>query len=156
MCENCIFAWNTNYALLWVTWLSVLNIFVGWIFWRFNALLMGAQWLSISGRVLDSRPRGRGFKPYRRHCVVSLSKTQFNPSLVLAQPRKTQPYITERLLMGRKESNQANITLYTIIAPFDAFKMQRIWEYFGKWIIFSKVFKTLLKFFLIFFNVVYE
>ena len=32
-----------------------------------------AQWLS--GRVLDSRPRGQGFKPHRRHCVVSLSKT---------------------------------------------------------------------------------
>ena len=29
-----------------------------------------------------------------------------NPSLVLVQPRKTRPYITERLLMGRKESNQ--------------------------------------------------
>ena len=25
------------------------------------------------------------------------------PSLVLVQPRKTRPYITERLLMGRKE-----------------------------------------------------
>ena len=23
-----------------------------------------------SGRVLDSRPRGRGFEPHRRHCVV--------------------------------------------------------------------------------------
>ena len=32
-----------------------------------------------------------------------------NPSLVLVQPRKTCPYITERLLMGRKESNQAKI-----------------------------------------------
>ena len=30
-----------------------------------------------------------------------------NSSLVLVQPRKTCPYITERLLMGRKESNQA-------------------------------------------------
>ena len=29
------------------------------------------------------------------------------PSLVLVQPRKTRPYITERLLMGRKEPNQA-------------------------------------------------
>ena len=29
-----------------------------------------------------------------------------NPSLVLVQPRKTRPFITERLLMGRKESNQ--------------------------------------------------
>ena len=27
-----------------------------------------AQWLS--GRVLDSRPRGHGFEPHRRHCVV--------------------------------------------------------------------------------------
>ena len=30
----------------------------------------------------------------------------YNPCLVLVQPRKTSPYITERLLMGRKESNQ--------------------------------------------------
>ena len=29
-----------------------------------------------------------------------------NPSLVLVQPRKTRPFITERLLMGRKESNK--------------------------------------------------
>ena len=34
--------------------------------------LMGAQWLS--GRVLDSRPKGRGLEPHQRHCVVSLSK----------------------------------------------------------------------------------
>ena len=67
--------------------------------------MLGAQWLS--GRVLDSRPKGRGFEPHRRHCVVSLSKN-INPSLVLVQPRKTRPFITERLLMGRKESNQTN------------------------------------------------
>ena len=66
---------------------------------------LGAQWLS--GRVLDSRPKGCGFEPHRRHCVVSLSKN-INPSLVLVQPRKTRPFITERLLMGRKESNQTN------------------------------------------------
>ena len=65
----------------------------------------GAQWLS--GRALGSRPKGRGFEPHRRHCVVSLSKN-INPSLVLVQPRKTRPFITERLLMGRKESNQTN------------------------------------------------
>ena len=64
------------------------------------------QWLS--GRVLDLRPRGRGgLEHHRRHCVVSLSKN-INPSLVLVQPRKTRPFITERLLMGRKESNQTN------------------------------------------------
>ena len=66
---------------------------------------VGAQWLN--GRVLDSRPRGRGFEPHRRHCVVSLSKN-INPSLALVQPRKTGPFITERLLMGREESNQTN------------------------------------------------
>ena len=63
------------------------------------------QWLS--GRVLDSRPRVRRFKPHWRHCDVSLSKN-INLSLVLVQPRKTRPFITERLLMGRKESNQTN------------------------------------------------
>ena len=63
----------------------------------------GAQ--CLSGRVLDSRPKGRGFEPHWRHCVVSLSKN-INPSLVLVQPRKTRPFITERLLMGQKESNQ--------------------------------------------------
>ena len=47
------------------------------------------------------------FEPHRRHCVVSLSKN-INPSLVLVQPRKTRPFITERLLMGRKELNQTN------------------------------------------------
>ena len=66
---------------------------------------MGAQWLS--SRVPVSRPKGRGFEPHRRHCIVSLSKN-INPSLVLVQPRKTRPFITERLFMGRKESNQTN------------------------------------------------
>ena len=64
---------------------------------------MGAQWLS--GRVLDLRLRGHRFERHWRHCIVSLSKN-INPSLVLVRPRKTCPFITERLLMGRKESNQ--------------------------------------------------
>ena len=33
------------------------------------------QWLS--GWVLDSRPRGRGFEPHRRHCVVVLEQDTF-------------------------------------------------------------------------------
>ena len=70
---------------------------------RFTVYGVGAQWLS--GRVLDWRPRGRGFKPHRHYCVVSLSEN-INPSLVLVQPRKIRPFITERLLMGCKESNQ--------------------------------------------------
>ena len=63
------------------------------------------QWLS--GRVFDLRPKGRMLEPHRRHCVVSLSKN-IDPSLVLVQPTKTCPFITEGLLMGRKESNQTD------------------------------------------------
>ena len=66
---------------------------------------VGAQLLS--GRVLDSRQRGRGFKPHRHRCVVSLSKS-IDPSLVLVHPRKTCPFITERLLNGRKETKKKN------------------------------------------------
>ena len=36
---------------------------------------VGEQWLS--GRVLDSRPKGRGFEPHRRHCVVVLEQDTF-------------------------------------------------------------------------------
>ena len=61
-----------------------------------------------SGRVLDSRPRGRGIKPHWRHCVVVLQARHIYPSSVLVHPRKTHPCLTERLLMGRKESNQTN------------------------------------------------
>ena len=35
----------------------------------------GAQWLS--GRVLDTRPKGRGFEPHWRHCVVVLEQDTF-------------------------------------------------------------------------------
>ena len=56
----------------------------------YSSIKEGAQWLS--GRVLDSRPKGRGFEPHRRHCVVVLEqdtfilakywfKTQEDPSL---------------------------------------------------------------------------
>ena len=45
---------------------------------------------------------------------MSLSKN-INPSLVLVQSRKTCPFITERLLMGRKESNeQTNEPLFIL------------------------------------------
>ena len=48
--------------------------------------------------------------PWARH---------INPSLVLVQPMKTLPYITERLLMGRKESNkQINVENDEIIRFF--------------------------------------
>ena len=81
--------------------------------WNFPIILLsGAQWLS--GRVLDSRLWGCGFEPHWRHCVVSLS---INPSIVLVQPGKTRPFITERLLMGRKESNRTNKHSFVLIVP---------------------------------------
>ena len=59
-----------------------------------------------SGSVVECFTRdrgGRGFDPHRHHCIVFLSRHIY-PSLVLVQHRKTRPYITEILLMGRKES----------------------------------------------------
>ena len=38
-------------------------------------LQKGAQW--FSGRVLDSRLKGRGFEPHRPHCVVVLEQDTF-------------------------------------------------------------------------------
>ena len=35
----------------------------------------GAQWLS--SRVLDSRPKDRGFEPHRCHCVVVVEQDTF-------------------------------------------------------------------------------
>ena len=57
----------------------------------------GAQWLS--GRVLDSRPRGGGFKPYRPHRVVSLSKTHLS-LLSTGSTQEDLSDITEKLLTG--------------------------------------------------------
>ena len=85
----------------------------------FLSSAVGAQWLS--GRVLDSRLKGRGFEPHWRHCVVSLSKNIY-PSLELVQPRKTRPYITERLLMGRKELNQTKFLSAVIFLEINLFE----------------------------------
>ena len=63
--------------------------------------------------------KGHRFDPQQRRCVVSLSKN-INPiytSSVLVQPRKTRPFITERLLMGRKESNQTKQRHRGLISP---------------------------------------
>ena len=61
---------------------------------------MEAQWLS--GRLLHSRPRDRGFEP---HCVVFLEQDIY-PSLALVQPSKTRPCLTERLLMRRNKQTK--------------------------------------------------
>ena len=61
-----------------------------------------------SGSVVECLTRDRGAAGLSLTSVTalsSLSKTHY-PSLVLVQPRKTFPCLTERLLMGCKESNQ--------------------------------------------------
>ena len=62
--------------------------------------------------MLDSKPKGRGFEPHRRHCVVVLEQDTF----ILVSTSSTQEdpsRITERLLSGRKESNQTNYLKFT-------------------------------------------
>ena len=63
-----------------------------------------------SGSVVECLTRDRppvltAGGPYARHIY---------PSLVLVKPRKIRPYITERLLMGRKESNQTKKVIKTM------------------------------------------
>ena len=81
---------------------------------------MGAHWLS--GRMLDSRPRGRVFE--------SLNTRHIDPSLELVQPRMTGPYITKRLMMVCKESNQINkINKLTCLFEFKIFNRTRIIDF---------------------------
>ena len=62
--------------------------------------LQEARW--PSGRVSDSRARGRGFDPHSGCRVVSLSKIHLPPKRVLVIPRKwwLRPDMTEKLLTG--------------------------------------------------------
>ena len=61
--------------------LNQLLDFSNWLLLFLHSLEMycirkrGAQWLS--GRVLDSRLKGRGFEPHRRHCVMVLEQDTF-------------------------------------------------------------------------------
>ena len=58
-----------------------------------------SAWLKTEGPWVQASPASLHCGPWARHIY---------PSLVLVQPRKIRPYITERLLMGCKESNQTN------------------------------------------------
>ena len=72
--SSLIWSLNTSGKLIRASWwLCTQNLYRN--FW-WSLTVKGAQWLS--GRVLDSRLRGRGLKPQRRHCVVSLSKAHLS------------------------------------------------------------------------------
>ena len=70
-----------------------------------KTFIFGGGGGGVSGRLLDSRPRVRASPaslrcgPWARHIY---------PSLVLVQPKKTRPCLTERLLMGLKNQIKQN------------------------------------------------
>ena len=66
--------------------------------------------MTMSGSVVECLTRDRGDACSSLTGVTALCPwaNYINPSLVLVQPRKTRSYITERVLMGRKESQQTN------------------------------------------------
>ena len=66
---------------------------------KYHNLEMSREGSGSVVECLTQDQKGRSFEPHRRHIY---------PRFVLVQPRKTCPYITERLLMGRKESNKTN------------------------------------------------
>ena len=65
------------------------------------------HWWERSCSVVECLTQDRGAEG-SSVTALCLWARHINPSLVLVQPRKTCPYITERLLMGHKESNQTN------------------------------------------------
>ena len=71
----------------------------------------------------------------------SLSKTYFYPSLVLVQPRKTRPFLTEILLMGRKriKSNKTNLIFFH-------FSHVLSWVRCGTWLYRFLIFAVILTF----------
>ena len=81
--------------------------------WALKHFLCSSQLNNLgecSGTVVECLTRDRGASGSSLSCVtyvVSLSKN-INPSLVLVKPRKTRPFMIERLLKGRKESNNTN------------------------------------------------
>ena len=66
-----------------------------WV-WSGNTTITNCR-LETEGQWVRASPASLCFGPWARHIY---------PSLVLVQPRKTHPCLTERFLMGRKESNQ--------------------------------------------------
>ena len=71
----------------------------------------------IGSAVVECLTRDRGAVVSNHTGVTVLCP---NPSLVLIQPRKTRPFITERLFMGRKQSNQTNKILLYLSWCFEA------------------------------------
>ena len=68
------------------------------------------MFLSVSWVVVECLTRNWGAPGLILNCITALCPwaRHINSSLVLVQPSNTCPYVTEWLLMGRKESNQTS------------------------------------------------
>ena len=71
-----------------------------------------------SGSVVECLTRDRGFRASPGSLCCGPWARHIYPSLVLVQPRKTCPCLTERLLMGCKESNQTKMWMRRLISIF--------------------------------------
>ena len=71
-----------------------------------------------SGSVVERLTRDRGAAGSSLIGVTALCPwaRHIYHSLVLVQPRKTRPYITEKMLMRHKESNQTNKQINLVLA----------------------------------------
>ena len=67
----------------------------------------------LSGRVLDSRPRGRRCEPHRCHCVMSLSKN-INPSLVQEDLSLYNRKIVDGTYKIKSNKRQCSYTLLSL------------------------------------------
>ena len=85
-----------------MVWASLIN--------RITLLEISCHSWKRSGSMEETLTQERGATGKSLTGVTALCPwaRHINPSLVLVQPRKIGPFITERLLMGRKESNQTN------------------------------------------------
>ena len=59
-----------------------------------------------------TRERGAACSSLTGVAVLRPLARHINPRLVLVQSKRNRAYITERLVMGRKESNQTNKTIF--------------------------------------------
>ena len=77
-----------------------------------------------SGSVVECLTRDGGAAGASLTGVTALCPwaKHINPSLVLVQPRKTRLFITDRLLMGRKESNQSKQLFQNIFNEIEILK----------------------------------
>ena len=81
---------------------------------------MKAQW--HSGRVLDSRPKGRRFEPHKRHYIVSLSKTHL--SLLSSGSTQEDPSRHNLKIVDWDVKNQIKQKSNSLFFRFDAHERQ--------------------------------